>query len=126
MSSNAADQPFDAGSHRPDLERITVVAISEHVVCHLDGEAVVLHLAKGAYYSLNSVGARVWSLIRFPMQASAIRDALLAEYDVDPSACERDLKSLLDDLSKCGLIEIHEQTTDKPAISSLRPARFSF
>jgi hypothetical protein len=76
----------------------------------------VLHLAKGAYYGLNSVGARVWSLIQVPMQASAIRDALLAEYDVEPSACEKDLKSLLDDLSKCGLIEIHEQIADRLAI----------
>ena len=48
MSSHASDQPDDSGSHQPDLERITVVAIGEHVVCHLDGEAVVLHLAKGA------------------------------------------------------------------------------
>ena len=116
MSSNASDQPYDSGSHQPDLEGITVVAINEHVVCHLDGEAVVLHLAKGAHYRLNSVGTRVWSLIQSPMQASAIRDALLAEYDVEPTACERDLKSLLDNLSKCGLIEIHERIADKLAI----------
>jgi len=116
MSSHASDQPYDSGSHQPDLERITVVAISEHVVCHLDGEAVLLHLAKGAYYGLNSVGTRVWSLIQSPMQVSAIRDALLAEYDVEPSACEKDLKSLLDDLSKCGLIEVHERIADKLAI----------
>jgi hypothetical protein len=108
MSSDASDQPYDSGSHQPDLERIRVVAISEHVVCHLDGEAVVLHLAKGAYYGLNSVGARVWSLIQCPMEALAIRDALLAEYDVEPSACEKDLKSLLEGLSECGLIEIRE------------------
>jgi len=116
MSSNAPDQPYDSGSHQPDLEGITVVAINEHVVCHLDGEAIVLHLAKGAHYRLNSVGTRVWSLIQSPMQASAIRDALLAEYDVEPSACEKDLKSLLDDLSKCGLIEVHERIADSLAI----------
>jgi hypothetical protein len=116
MSSNAPGQPYDSGTHQPDLERITIVAISEHVVCDLDGEAVVLHLAKGVHYGLNSVGTRVWSLIQSPMQASAIRDALLAEYDVEPSACEKDLKSLLDDLAKCGLIEIHERIADNLAV----------
>jgi Coenzyme PQQ synthesis protein D (PqqD) len=116
MSSTPSDRPYDSGSHQPDLETITVVAISEHVVCHVDGEAVVLHLAKGAYYGLNSVGTRVWSLIQSPMHASAIRDALLAEYDVEPSACEKDLKSLLDDLAKCGLIEIQERIADNLAV----------
>jgi hypothetical protein len=88
------------------LDRITIVALSDHVFGDLDGEAVILHLGTGVYYGLNSVGTRVWTLIQSPISASAIRDVLLAEYDVDAAVCEKELIALLNDLSDRGLIKM--------------------
>jgi hypothetical protein len=36
----------------------------------------------------------------------AIRDALVGQFDVDPQTCEAQLKDLLDELAKDGLIEM--------------------
>lgn len=70
------------------------------------GEAVILDLESGRYYSLNPVGARVWDLIQTPQSVSAIRDVLLAEYEVERARCEQDLLRLLGDMAVQGLIEV--------------------
>jgi hypothetical protein len=88
------------------LDRITVVAASDHVFGDLDGEAVILHLSNGVYYGLNSVGTRVWNLIQSPISASQILEVLLAEYEVDAAVCEKELLDLLNGLSDRGLITI--------------------
>ena len=72
-----------------------VIAARDQVSCDLGGEAAILQLASGIYYGLNPVGARVWALLQQPRTAREIRDALLAEYDVDRERCERDLLALL-------------------------------
>jgi len=55
---------------------------------------------------LEDVGASVWRLLRMPIAARDIRDALLAEYDVEPTRCARDLLALLRQLADMGCIEI--------------------
>ena len=91
-------------------ERSTVVAAKEQVSCSLAEEAVVLDLKAGVYYGLNEVGARVWSLVQEPRNVSDIRDAILEEFDVDPSLCERDLLVLLRDLAGRELIKVKDET----------------
>jgi hypothetical protein len=83
-----------------------VVASRDQVSCDLAGEAVILGLRAGVYYGLDPVGARIWSLLQAPRGVQAIRDALLAEYDVEPEHCEEDLLALLGQLAAEGLIEV--------------------
>jgi hypothetical protein len=83
-----------------------VVAAPDQVSSDLSGEAVILNLASGMYYGLDEVGARVWSLLQQPCAVAAIRDAILAEYEVEPERCERDLLALLADLEAAKLVEI--------------------
>ena len=42
------------------------------------------------------------------MRVDAIRDALLAEYDVDSTRCEEDLIHLLGELAAAGLVLVAE------------------
>ena len=86
----------------------TVVAVKDHVSCTLDEEAVVLHLKKGMYYGLNSVGATVWNALQQPRKVAEIQQLILAEYDVDPGPCEQDLLHLLQELAEVGLIEVQD------------------
>ena len=88
-----------------------VAAAPEQVSSDLAGEAVILDLKQGVYYGLDEVGARIWALLQQPRSVEAIRDAILAEYDVEPERCERDLLELLGELSAAQLIEI---TTNQP------------
>jgi len=75
----------------------------------LDGEAAILNLKTGLYYSLDPVGAAIWKLIGQPLTLASIRDAVLAEYDVDAGRCERDLLELLETLAAEGLIEVRSE-----------------
>jgi hypothetical protein len=84
----------------------TVVAAKDQVSADLGGEAAILNLKNGAYYGLNSVGARVWELAQTPKTVGELRDAILDEYDVEPERCERDLLALLQELETEGLIEV--------------------
>ncbi len=89
------------------IDMDSVVAVTkEQMSCGLDDEAVILSLKKGVYYSLNPCGNRIWSLVQKPVRVAAIRDAILAEYEVDRETCERDLLSLLGELEKEGLISV--------------------
>jgi len=83
-----------------------VVASKDQVSSDLAGEVVTLNLKNGTYYGLDEVGARVWSLIQQPCAVGTIRDAILAEYEVEPERCEHDLLALLQDLENAGLIEV--------------------
>jgi hypothetical protein len=82
------------------------VVSPDQVSCGLGGEAAILHLKTAIYYGLDPVGARVWDLLRTPRTLAEIRDAILAEYDVEPARCERDLRDLLEKLAAERLIEI--------------------
>jgi Coenzyme PQQ synthesis protein D (PqqD) len=83
-----------------------VVQSREQVASDLGGEVVILNLASGQYYGLNPVGTRIWELIQEPRSVDNVRDAILAEYEVEPECCERDLLALLEGLAAEGLIEI--------------------
>jgi hypothetical protein len=58
------------------------------------------------YYGLEDVGTRIWQLLQRPVSVLAIREALVAEFDVEPARCERDIRLLLTDLAARGLVEI--------------------
>jgi hypothetical protein len=83
-----------------------VAASPAQVSCALEDELAILHLRAGRYYGLDPVGARVWQLIAAPRSLRTVRDALVAEYDVDAARCEADLLALVRDLAAAGLVEI--------------------
>jgi hypothetical protein len=89
----------------------TIVQAGDQVSTDLAGEVVILGLKSGGYYGLNSVGARIWSLIQEPRRLADIRRAILEEYEVDGDRCERDLQELLQQLTAEGLIEITDDAT---------------
>nr|WP_276510422.1 PqqD family protein [Longimicrobium terrae] len=64
-----------------------------------------MHLGDGIYYGLNAVGARLWSLLEEPRAVAELRDALVADYEVDAETAERDVIELMDELMERGLVE---------------------
>ena len=83
-----------------------VVAAKEQVSCPLGEEAAVLNLKNSVYYGLDSVGARVWTLLQQPRSIGELRDTLLSEYEVEARRCEQDLLALLESMRSEGLIEV--------------------
>ena len=81
---------------------------ANQIACDMGGEVVILDLSSGTYYGLDLLGARVWSLIEQPASLEAIRDAIVADYDVDAANCERDVLAFLQQMQAVGLIEVSD------------------
>lgn len=85
-----------------------VVAVKSQVSCQVDAETVVLHFDKGLYFGLNEVGTFIWNQVQQPRRVQEIRDTILREYEVPVEQCERDLFTLLEELSEKGLVEVRD------------------
>jgi hypothetical protein len=83
----------------------TRFAVPEHVLARKTGEEmVILNLDNEQYYGLDEVGTRFWTLIEDEATFGAAVDTLLAEYEVDRETLVQDLTSVVDELSRNGLV----------------------
>jgi len=100
----------------PDTERAAGEVI--------DGEAIIINLLTGAYYSMGGVGAHIWSLIERRHSGTAILARVVDQYDVEPPAAEADLRALLAQLLEEGLVRptaIPAAVETIPAVVSKQP-----
>ena len=67
-------------------------------------ELVMMSAESGAYLGLNNVGARVWEIIATPTALPDICEALAAEFETTPSACETDVEGFLEELLRRGAV----------------------
>ena len=74
------------------------------VEAEIQDEVVVIKRDSGACYCLNEIGARVWNLLSRPTRISDVCTALMTEYRVETSVCERQVLDLLEELRAEGLI----------------------
>ncbi|GEM_PF-398266 len=94
--------------HKPAVSRYK--AVSEHLCCDLNGEAVILNLKNGKYYGLNGVGSRIWDLVQTPISSSEIESVIFLEYDVAVELCQRQVSEFLKQMLSEELIEIVNET----------------
>lgn len=64
----------------------------------IDGEAVLLDLGTGMYYSTDEIGTEIWKLLDGARTAKDIADWVVEQYEVEPEAAAADVAELLDDL----------------------------
>jgi Coenzyme PQQ synthesis protein D (PqqD) len=83
-----------------------IVATRDQVSAPLGGEAAILQLKDGVYYSLDPVGARIWALLQEPRRVGDLKETLVREFDVSAEQCETDLFELLEKLSGANLIQV--------------------
>ena len=69
-------------------------------------ELVALDPAKGNCFGFNEVAKSVWQSLQQPKTIDDLRRHLLAEYDVEPEQCAKELQTLLDDMIEKGLIQL--------------------
>ncbi len=60
----------------------------------MDGEAVIINLANGVYYSMDKAGGLIWSMVEQARSLDAIADAVAAAYDVPPVRAREDVEQL--------------------------------
>lgn len=92
-----------------ELSGSTVITVNKnYVYCNVEDEMVLLGMEDGIYYGLNQVGAFIWEQIKEPKTIDQVRDAILAEYEVEKGECERDLLELLQEMTEKGLVEVKD------------------
>ncbi|MEN3974480.1 PqqD family protein [Emcibacter sp. SYSU 3D8] len=70
----------------------------------MDGEAVIIHLGTGVYYSMDGVGCLVWDGIASGHEIGAVIDAVAAQYALDRNTAEADIARLVGELVAAELI----------------------
>jgi Coenzyme PQQ synthesis protein D (PqqD) len=70
----------------------------------IDGEAIMINLATGTYYSLNPSGADVWALVEASLPLEAIVDELARRYDAGPEDIRGSVERLLEELAAEDLV----------------------
>ncbi len=81
------------------------VKIEPHVRSMIDGDgAVLLDLKAGRYYSLNGVGARIWSRAEKGMTPEQILDDLRRTYQVPAERLAADLTAFVRAMEERGFV----------------------
>jgi len=70
----------------------------------IDGEAVIINLVSGNYYSLQQEGAHLWYLLQNHAPLTAVVDEMVRVYSGDRGEIERGVLQLVADLQQENLI----------------------
>ena len=70
----------------------------------VDGEAILINLSNGMYYSLDSVGGLIWSLIEAGKSEHSIVDTLVGHFGIAKKTAAQDVRNLIEELTKENLI----------------------
>ena len=89
-------------------EHIKYRLSSQLVASEVGGETVILDYEAGKYFGLEGVGGFVWSLIqkKGALSMADLCNEITSEYQVDETTCMTDLKALMANLEKNGLVEV--------------------
>jgi hypothetical protein len=71
-------------------------------------ETVILELEGGAYFGLDPIGARVWTLVSEGTRLGKLCEIMVSEYEVERAQLERDVEALISDLVRRRLVAINE------------------
>jgi hypothetical protein len=78
---------------------------NEEVVLGRLGQAgVLVHLATNRIFELNATGLRIWDLVGQGQSLAAVEQALRAEFEGDPESLRNDILTLVDALTREGLV----------------------
>jgi len=70
----------------------------EIVHSDMDGEVVMMSVANGEYYGVDTIGSHIWNLLEEPMSIGALCTSLCETYDVSEEDCQRDVASFMSQL----------------------------
>jgi len=85
----------------------------------LDGEAIIINLSNGTYYSMDKVGGLIWEMIVAGRTPADIAEAIASRYEVSPELAQADIQRLAGDLMREHLVIV----SDKPASPAERQER---
>jgi Coenzyme PQQ synthesis protein D (PqqD) len=86
----------EARRFRPSTEVVTKA---------VGGDVVLVHLRTNRIYTLNQTGARLWELLEQSHDLMRAREQMLLEFDVGEEQLRDEIRALVDEFLKTGLLE---------------------
>jgi hypothetical protein len=90
----------------------------------IDGEAIIMNLTNGAYYSMDGVGATVWQWIEEEQPLSVITERLATAYPI-PTTIASDLAGLFAQLRDEGIVNAGTTASAVEATTWTLPATYA-
>lgn len=87
----------------------------------IDGEAILIDVATGAYHSLDGAGALVWELIESGCALEQIARAVAERYETSAGQARADVERLAGELLAGGLVTVAEDH-GRPPVPAPAPA----
>jgi hypothetical protein len=81
-----------------------VSPVTDVISRRMDDTVVILHARSGLYYTLDDVGALIWTLCDGNHRVAEMVTAICDEYETSTATVELDVLDLLGDLEREGLI----------------------
>jgi Coenzyme PQQ synthesis protein D (PqqD) len=72
----------------------------------IDGEAILINLSNGMYYSMDQVGGLIWTMISEGHSLAAIASAVAESYDVSAAQAQADLERVAAELVHENLVVV--------------------
>ncbi|MFN3231288.1 MAG: PqqD family protein [Alphaproteobacteria bacterium] len=86
----------------------------------MDGEAIIIDLSTGIYYSIDDVGALIWKGIEDGRSQNDILQLMVNAFDVAEETASADLARLLGELEAAGLTVPADSATEPAAAAETR------
>lgn len=80
----------------------------------IDGEAIIINLANGVYYSMDKVGALVWDRLQLGYTLDDVITDVTGAYDVQREQAESNLRDLVEELVQENLVVSTENGAAAP------------
>ena len=81
---------------------------AQQVSCKIDDEVAILHLDRSLYFGLQGAGVELWEALEQPRSFEELRSAIVERFAVSPEDCDADIREILTNLQKEGLVETVE------------------
>src|SRR5688572_25295611 len=88
----------------------------------IDGEAIIMNLSTGMYYSMDGVGALLWNWAGRGHTFAEMTQALQERFGVAPLRAEADLERLVEQMIREGLVQvapIESAPLGRPAVEAV-------
>ena len=88
-----------------DLEDSLFSRSDEALFAQVGDDVLALHVANGRCHGMERVAADVWRMLDQPVSLKEICGRLVADYEVEPDECRRDVGALLQSMIAEGLVK---------------------
>ena len=83
---------------------------------NIDGELILVHMEKGAYYTTDEIGTMLWEMIASRCAVSEMREGIGAQYDATPQEIEAAIGAFIVSLESEGLVSRDDGADDRPML----------